>query len=133
MPDNPTYNADDFGVAPDDPNRWAMNGEVDVIESIEIIENENLPAIHSVAEMREDTPYAPAHLDNPYDEWNTYGIIKQPGHIIFTINGESYTERVNKDTDTPLEWPYDQFYYIILNLAMGGPWAGSEKDKYPPH
>lgn len=133
MPDNPLYDPDDFDIAPDDKWRWAMNGEIDILEAIGIIENTNIPAAHSIGQLRKGTIYTPAKIDDAYGKFHKYGLIKTPGKLVFTLDGEPYAERVKGEGDTPLEWPYDQSYYVIINLAMGGPWAGSEKAKYPPH
>ena len=130
---DPQYNPNDFGIAPNDPSEFAVNGEIDFLEAIGSIDNENIPATHSYKERKAGkVTYTPGKLNDAYGSFNTYGIIKTPGRIEFTINGEVYASR-EQVNDDPLLWPYEQNYYLILNLAMGGSWAGQEKDTFPPH
>jgi beta-glucanase (GH16 family) len=59
-----------------------------------------------------------------YSGFHRYGIIKTPNKITFTIDGKPYASR-SKKSNSPLDWPYNQPYYLILNLAIGGKWAGA--------
>jgi len=67
--------------------------------------------------------YTPGFITNPYDEFHRYGIIKRPNSVEFTIDGDVYARR-DKTSDNPLEWPFNQPYFLILNLSIGGTWAG---------
>lgn len=125
MPAHNIYNPDDFGISKDDTFRWAMNGEIDFAESIGAIPNENIPAAHSYNQFKRGTIYTPGYLDTPYDEFHTYGLIKESNKLTFTLDGAPYATR-EKLSDDPRDWPYEQPYYLILNLAIGGPWAGSK-------
>jgi beta-glucanase (GH16 family) len=60
-----------------------------------------------------------------YSNYHTYGVIKTENSITFTLDGKPYAQRKKTSLD-PLEWPFDQPYYLILNLAVGGKWAGSD-------
>jgi beta-glucanase (GH16 family) len=57
-------------------------------------------------------------------QFHRFGVIKTPNKITFTLDGKPYTSRT-KNSDNPLDWPYNQPYYLIINLAIGGNWAGA--------
>lgn len=52
-----------------------------------------------------------------------------PERINFFVNGKktfSYPKIANDTTGK--QWPFDQDFYIILDQALGGSWAGLVKD-----
>ncbi len=133
LPSNPRYDPAQFGISWDDPSAFAVNGEIDFLEAVGIHRNQNIPATHSYNSRHTgQVTYTPGKVADAYNEFHTYGVIKKPGLLEFTIDGEVYASR-KKESDDPLQWPFEQRYYLILNLAMGGPWAGSETEKFPPN
>ena len=131
MPSNPIYNAQELGVPSGAQHEFAVNGEIDFLEAIGRHPGENIPAAHTFGQLNKSTIYTPGRVPTMYDEYHSYGVIKTPGRIQFTIDGTVYTER-EQTSDDPLWWPFEQKYYLILNLAMGGSWAGAEKRRFPP-
>ena len=124
MPSNGIYNTGDFGIAAKDKYAWALNGEIDFAEAIGSLPGQNIPAAHSYHEIQTTPTYTPAYIINPYSVFHRYGIIKTQDKIAFTIDGVTYSTR-SKTSGSPLDWPYNQPYYLILNLAIGGNWAGA--------
>lgn len=125
MPRHSIYRPEAFGITQKDPLAWALNGEIDFAEAIGSLPGQNLPTVHSYNELQRKPTYTPAFVKNPYTQFHRYGIIKTPTKITFTLDGVPYASR-QKTSDSPLEWPFDQPYYLILNLAIGGDWAGAE-------
>lgn len=125
MPSKNIYNPDDFAIAKDDKFRWAVNGEIDFVEAIGRIPNQNIPAAHNYNQLHTASVYTPKYIADPYGSFHTYGVIKKPDSITFTLDGVAYATR-QKSSDNPLEWPHDQPYYLIINLAIGGDWAGAD-------
>ncbi|HEY8886625.1 MAG TPA: glycoside hydrolase family 16 protein [Candidatus Microsaccharimonas sp.] len=125
MPSNPRYQAADFPSATDQSRIYSLNGELDFLESVGYIPGVNIPASHSYNSLAQTAQYTPGFVSNPYDSYHTYGIIKTPTLIEFTLDGKVYARR-DKTSDDPLSWPYDQPYYLIMNLSIGGAWAGKD-------
>jgi beta-glucanase (GH16 family) len=125
LPRNSIYKPEAFGIAKNDPLSWALNGEIDFAEAIGSLPGQNLPAMHSYNELHRQPTYTPAFVKNPYTQFHKYGVVKTPTSITFTVDGVPYATRT-KTADSPLEWPFDQPYYLILNLAVGGDWAGAQ-------
>jgi beta-glucanase (GH16 family) len=66
--------------------------------------------------------------------FNTYGIEWFPERIDFLVNGAvtfSYPKKANLPADQ-LQWPFDQSFHLILNLALGGSWVGAINDAILP-
>jgi beta-glucanase (GH16 family) len=124
MPRSNKYTPEALGIAKDDKLAWAINGEIDFAEAIGSLPGQNLPTIHSYYELQRKPTYSPAFIKDQYTQFHRYGVIKTPTKITFTLDGVPYASR-EKSADSPLEWPFDQPYYLILNLAIGGDWAGA--------
>ncbi len=113
----------DFGLAHSDRLAWALNGEIDFAEAIGSIPDQNIPAAHSYNEVHAAPTYTPAYVHDAYSTYHRYGVIKTPTSITFTLDGVPYASR-QKTNNNPLDWPYDQPYYLVVDLALGGNWAG---------
>lgn len=131
MPSDPQYGPVELGVPPGHRFEFAVNGEIDFMEAIGNVDNEVLHSAHSYNQLNKATIYSPVQIDDAYGQFHTYGLIKKPGSLEFTHNGEVITT-FTQQSDDPLWWPFEQDYYLILNLAMGGPWAGSNVADFPP-
>jgi beta-glucanase (GH16 family) len=125
MPQNDIYDIEDYDVTSSDPYAWVLNGEIDFMEAIGSLPGQVIPATHSYNEYQRAPSYTPAYVDDMYDSYHRYGIVKRPGSIAFTIDGIPYATREKTDADIK-EWPFEQPYYLILNLAVGGVWAGEK-------
>jgi beta-glucanase (GH16 family) len=125
LPADNKYSPSSYGIANSDPFAWALNGEIDFAEAIGSIPGQNIPAIHSYNEVQQAPTYTPAYVPDSAAAFHEYGVIKTPTSITFTIDGVPYASR-QKTSSNPLDWPYDQPYYVILDLAIGGNWAGSK-------
>ncbi|MDB5180143.1 MAG: glycoside hydrolase family 16 protein [Candidatus Saccharibacteria bacterium] len=123
MPSNPRYQAADSPSATDQTRIYSLNGELDFLESVGYVPGQNIPASHSYNSLAQTAQYTPAFVSNPYDAYHSYGIVKTATSIEFTLDGQVYARR-DKTSGDPLSWPFDQPYYLILNLSLGGSWAG---------
>jgi beta-glucanase (GH16 family) len=54
-------------------------------------------------------------------KFHTYAIEWNPNAIKFEVNGSVYYTYRNTDAD----WVFDDYQYLILNVAMGGHWGGA--------
>ena len=65
--------------------------------------------------------------------FHTYGLEWTPTNLTFSVDNQVYYS-VTKDPSYDFRrWPYDQRYHLVVNLALGGSWAGDEKAAYPPY
>jgi beta-glucanase (GH16 family) len=62
-------------------------------------------------------------IDKPYDDFHVFSIEWTPDKIDFMMDNKVYNHIVNEHK-TANEWPFDQPFFLILNLAIGGNWGG---------
>jgi len=134
LPSSPRYKPTTYGVANKDRLAWAVNGEIDVLESIGSLPNQNLPHLHTYNELSAPPYLTPGYTNDAYGAYHRYGVIKTPNKITFTIDGQPFYSQ-SKTSNNPLDWPYDQPYYLIANLAIGGNWEKTIADagSWAPH
>lgn len=118
-----------------DYGRWALSGEIDIMEAVNLgtpcpacaagVENRVLGTIHFGGEpprnryIGSDTP-----LDGAIDGFHVYEIEWDETGIVWRVDGRTYERR------EPHEWhtlasgepgaPFDRPFHLILNLAIGG-------------
>lgn len=124
-----TQNPDvDFGS-------YAVDGEMDMLEAIGSEQNNIYGIAHSL--KHPDNPayqtkyYSTKVVPDADTVLHTYGLEWTPTNLTFLIDGQTYYSVDKRDYYDFHQWPYDQKYHLIMNLAMGGSWAGSQTDLYP--
>lgn len=65
--------------------------------------------------------------------FHTYGIIWSPGMVQFYVDDPANVYFVRDATDVPEggAWVFDHPFYLVLNLAVGGDWAGDSDAATP--
>ena len=103
---------------------WPDCGEIDIIEAqgnnpSSVIGSAHGPG-YSSGSARTFTSFSKAELSKDY---HTYGINWAPGKISWLFDGKVYYTLKKADV-APDNWPFDNEFYLILNLAMGGNLGG---------
>jgi beta-glucanase (GH16 family) len=143
LSDTAKYQPDKLGVA-GKPAAWVLNGEIDIMEAVGSRPSTVYPAIHTyygVTNNVSPEPRPQQHAPSSSGAFHTYGVTRTPNDITFAYDGAPYYQ-ISKEAvvpagtseaDIPLHWPFDQNYYLIINLALGGTWGGEQSDTYPPY
>lgn len=117
MPENDVYGG------------WASSGEIDIMELRGRVPNQTTGAIHYGGKWPNNT-YSGGEYDMPngqdISQFHTYAVEWEPGEIrwylddkeIFKKNNWYTTDENGEKYSFPA--PFDQEFYIILNLAVGG-------------
>lgn len=114
---------------------WPYNGEIDVMEAKGRLFNVVDTTLHfgPVSEGGWQSEYKTSSktLASDTDEWHTYAVDWTPSYIAWIIDGkESFRVSSNhwysrsSAADGNDAAPFDQPFYIILNLAVGGQYDG---------
>jgi beta-glucanase (GH16 family) len=130
LPTNPKYNPAKFGLTGPGAN-WELNGEIDFMETTGFEGNRVYPDIHTTSTYSE-TNSNPFNITVPNDtnQFYTYGLEKTAESIVFTLNGKP-VRRIDKMSNNPESWPFEQEFYLIFNLAMGGEWGSIDEKQFP--
>lgn len=123
-----------FWMMPTDENiygQWPRCGEIDIAEVLGDATKQAYGTIHYGNPHNESQgEYTLKNGTDFSKEFHTYAVDWKPGEIIWYIDGNIYyrakdwysaTEGLGEVT---FPAPFDQPFYIILNLAVGGNWPG---------
>lgn len=113
---------------------WPLCGEIDMMEHVGQNPNHVQFSLH--------TKNAYFHLNNQAmkevvkegltDEFHLYSMDWEDDQITFYLDQEPQISFKKKANATVQDWPFDQPFYLILNIALGGTWGGPIDDQALP-
>lgn len=117
---------------------WPLCGEIDIIEHTGKKENNLFFSLHSMKHnhTRKDTKQYSTFLDydGVTDDFHDYAMEWTTEYIEFYVDGKSLC-KYNKSDDEEVSfeaWPFDQPFYLIFNIAVGGTMGGEvDESKLP--
>lgn len=123
-----------FWMMPTDESlygQWPKCGEIDIMEVMGQKTNQAYCTVHYGSPHKENQGTYKAELGHDFAaEFHTYAVEWEPGkltwfiddHKVFTTN-DWFTKTEGQGTIT-YPAPFDQPFYVIFNLAIGGEWVG---------
>ncbi|BCR35798.1 family 16 glycosylhydrolase [Mariniplasma anaerobium] len=118
---------------------WPNSGEIDIMEYVGRDPQNVFSTIHTEKFNHQDGTQIGYDITVPTaeTEFHTYEIIWNPGEIITYVDGVSfatfrYTAQFNQDVAYYEAFPFDQDFFLILNLALGGGFGGTVDDSIFP-
>ena len=120
-----------FWMLPTNPEEgWPASGEIDIMEYTGCSPNEIITTVHCLNNHASNGVYASTSTssinDYNHDGFNTYSIEWNEDSILWFING-SLVHNYPSSAD-PNAWPFNKYFHIILNLAVGGDFANCDID-----
>jgi len=107
---------------------WPESGEIDIMEHPTNEITTIYGTVHTENYNLFSGPQAPQggtiEIPNVGSEFHLYAVEWNPERIDFFVDGQKYYSFLN-DHGTSATWPFNQPFYIILNLAVGGGWVGT--------
>ncbi|MGL4304548.1 MAG: glycoside hydrolase family 16 protein [Mycobacteriaceae bacterium] len=65
-------------------------------------------------------------------EFHVYWVYRRPGVVTFGIDGDRVAQIKREDVSKKLRWVFDDPFFVVLNLAIGGQWPGEvQQDALP--
>ena len=107
---------------------WPLSGEIDIMEHV----GYNAGAIHgslhtqSYNGMIGTQKTSGIHLTDDPNDWHVYDVMWTPDRIEFAVDNLVFHEYTRPDDFTFAEWPFDQRFHLLMNVAVGGSWGGKE-------
>ena len=111
---------------------WAASGEIDILENRGSNPHVVQGTIHYGGSSPRNVWYG-QQVKLPDGgttaDWHVYGIDWQPGRLTWSVDGRPYFTRdfwFSGSADAPNAWPapFDQPFYLLINLAVGGQFGG---------
>jgi beta-glucanase (GH16 family) len=133
---------------------WASSGEIDIMEAVNLktVTDGSAPEARVFgtlhygrnwpANVSTGTEYVLPENANPADDFHVYALEWDAGEIRWYVDGVHYSTQRDTGwysqymvdgvlTDAPVGAPFDaqSKYHLLLNLAVGGAWAGNVNNK----
>jgi uncharacterized Zn ribbon protein len=113
-----------FWMMPDDFSRgWPACGEIDIMEEVGFDQDSIHGTTHSQSYVQGRSGTTP--VSGATTGYHVYAAEWYPDRIDFFVDGRKYYTSPNDNTGDDA-WPFHKTFYVILNLAVGGDWGGSQ-------
>lgn len=105
---------------------WPKCGEIDIMEEVGYHPNYVSSSLHAEGHVHTNNNQVTHEMlcQGAEDEFHTYAIEWTSEKIVTYVDGK--IQLTYASDGTVKNYPYDKAYYIILNLAWGGDWGGSQ-------
>ena len=104
---------------------WPNSGEIDIMEHVGFDQDKIHFTVHNKAYYGGNGKGAAILMPGATDNFHIYSCEWTPAGIRGFIDGQPYFEYTNTNSGTDT-WPYDQKFFMILNIAVGGNWGGQQ-------
>ena len=108
--------------------RWPMSGEIDIMEHVGRNEDNIFMCLHTETynHRRSAQYYFENKIVDATKEFHVYSIDWDENNIIYYIDGveQVHYNKYDKEDHSHSGWPFDQEFFLIMNLAIGGKFGG---------
>ena len=112
---------------------WPQSGEIDIMEFVGANPSEVLGYIHYGDPFPNNQNQGNKFVgDSPFPgSFHEFAIEWEPGVIRWFVDGILFSTKTAQDI-APANWPFDQRFHIIMNIAVGGNLGGPVNDAIFP-
>ena len=116
-----------FWMMPVNFKSWPADGEIDIMEEVGYHPDYVSSSLHANAHVHSNNTQVTHEMKCPgaEGEFHTYAILWTAKNITTYVDGKVQLSYDNKGLGRD-DWPYDDPFYVILNLAWGGDWGGAQ-------
>ena len=106
---------------------WPRSGEIDIMEHVGFDQNRIHTTIHTLDfnHKKNTQKTASGIISNVSKKFHINAINWTPDYIEWFIDGKSFFKFENTGNGKT-QWPFDDKFYLILNVAIGGSWGGQQ-------
>ena len=115
-------------MLPVDLKKWPDDGEIDIMEQVGAEPNLIYASLHTLLfnHVKKTQRSAQKLVPTSCDEFHVYQLDWRSDSIAIGVDGQGILRVLNDQPGGKGAWPFDTPYKLILNLAMGGDWAGQK-------
>ena len=116
-----------FWMMPVNFKSWPADGEIDIMEEVGYHPNYVSSSLHANAHVHSNNTQVTHEMkcDGAEGEFHTYAILWTAKNITTYVDGKVQLSYDNRGLGRD-DWPYDDPFYVIFNLAWGGDWGGAQ-------
>lgn len=106
---------------------WPKCGEIDIMEHVGFEPDSIFGTIHTEAynHMKRTEKGKKSFIEMPYDSFHVFALEWTPKKMDFLLDNKVYNH-IENENKTTAEWPFDQNFYLKLNIAVGGMLGGQK-------
>ena len=115
-----------FWMMPVNFKSWPADGEIDIMEEVGYHPDYVSSSLHANAHVHSNNTQVTHEMKcaGAEGEFHTYAILWTAKNITTYVDGKVQLSYDNRGLGRD-DWPYDDPFYVIFNLAWGGDWGGS--------
>jgi beta-glucanase (GH16 family) len=116
-----------FWMMPVNFRSWPADGEIDIMEEVGYHPDYVSSSLHANAHVHTNNTQVTHEMkcEGAEGEFHTYAILWTAKNITTYVDGKVQLSYDNKGKGRD-DWPYDDPFYVIFNLAWGGDWGGAQ-------
>ncbi len=116
-----------FWMMPVNFRSWPADGEIDIMEEVGYHPDYVSSSLHANAHVHSNGTEVTHKMkcDGAEGEFHTYAMLWTAKNITTYVDGKVQLSYDNRGLGRD-DWPYDDPFYIIFNLAWGGDWGGQK-------
>jgi beta-glucanase (GH16 family) len=107
--------------------KWPDCGEIDIMEHVGFEKDSVFGTIHTKAynHIIGTQKGKKIFVADPYNTFHSYSIEWTPERMDFYVDSSLYNH-IQNEHKTKAEWPFDEPFYLLLNIAVGGNLGGKK-------
>lgn len=107
---------------------WPSSGEIDIMEHVGFDPGIIHGTIHTEAynHVKGTQKGEKITIADAQDAFHVYAIDWTEDRIDFLVDNKLYYTVTRDPKEDYKGWPFDQRFYLIMNIAVGGDWGGSQ-------
>jgi beta-glucanase (GH16 family) len=107
---------------------WPASGEIDIMEHVGYDPGVVHGTIHTEAynHIRQTQKEGKITIDDAQDNFHVYTVDWFEDKMEFYVDDKLYHTVQRDPKDDYKGWPFDQRFYLIMNIAVGGNWGGAQ-------
>ncbi len=116
-----------FWMMPVNFRSWPADGEIDIMEEVGYHPDYVSSSLHANAHVHSNNTQVTHEMkcEGAEGEFHTYAMLWTGKNITTYVDGKVQLSYDNRGLGRD-DWPYDDPFYVIFNLAWGGDWGGSQ-------
>ena len=116
-----------FWMMPVNFRSWPDDGEIDIMEEVGYHPDYVSSSLHAKSHVHSNGTQVTHEMycKGAEGEFHTYAILWTAQNITTYVDGKVQLSYDNRGLGRD-DWPYDDPFYVIFNLAWGGDWGGAQ-------